>query len=394
MKWFYYSDTNMSADEIEGFLIEKKYSLQSIYKIEDMHQILIENEKSVLFLKANIKYNVYELCQEISVLYPHVYVILIVPDNMENIKKAMHVGASDILRTSSEEEEIIEVILQAEKYMKHRASKEKTYSINIAKKDCRVISVSSPKGGVGRTSLVVNMATAFAKQGQKVAVIDGNLQFGDVALYFDSKPTKTIYEWVKEAYGRSHYCIDQYMVNHNSGVSVFAAPLRPEFFEYIHVEHIQSAIEEMKKLFDVILIDTPGYLSDIELISLKSSEEILVVITNDIPVLRSTKLYVDTLNSINLKGKVKLVANRVVKNKGIDHKKIEEILGLKLFLTLPDQEGIVKNSINEGIPYILTQTRSPISKAVLQLTEILTNNDKADGLLPRKKERKGFLIKK
>lgn len=393
MKWFYYSDTNAPANDIESLLTGKKYSLKSIFKIEDIHQSLVNNEQSVLFIKTNSKYNIYEICQEISVLYPHVYIILIVPDNMENIKKAMHVGASDILRTSSEEEEIKEVIFQAEKYMMHRASKEKVYTINLTKKDCRVISVSNPKGGLGRTSLVVNAAAAFAKQGQKVAVIDANLQFGDVALYFDIKPSRTIYEWVKEAYGRAHYSIDQYMVNHTFGVSILAAPPRPEFFEYINVEHMKTAIEEMKKLFDVILIDTPGYLSDIELISLKSSEEILIVITNDIPVLRTTKLYIDTLDSLNLKGKVKLIENRALKNKGIDNKKIEEILGLELFASLPDQEGIVKTSLNEGVPFILTQTRSSIAKAVIQLTEKLSIHD-GDRLLPRKKERKGFLIKK
>lgn len=394
MNWFYYSDTNAPANEIEELLIRKQYSLKSIFRVEDMHQSLVNNEQSVLFLKSNSKYNVYELCQEISVLYPHVYIIMIVPDNMENIKKAMHVGASDILRSSSEEEEIKEVILQAEKYMKHRASKDKVYSINLSKKDCRVISVSHPKGGTGRTSLIVNSAAAFAKQGQKVAVIDANFQFGDIALYFDLKPTRTIYEWVKEAYGRTNYSIDQYMVTHKSGVSILAAPPRPEFFEHINIEHMRTAIEEMKKLFDIILIDTPGYLSEIELFCLKSSEEILVLITNDLPVLRTTKLYIDTLDSLNLKGKVKLVENRAVKNKGINPKKIEEILGAELFATLPEQENIVRPSLNEGVPYIVSQPRSQIAIAVLKLTEKLSIHD-GDELLPRKKEKRGlFLLKR
>lgn len=393
MNWLYYSDTNAPASDIEELLTRKQYSLKSIYKVEDMHQSLVHSEQSVLFIKTNSKYNVYELCQEVSVLYPHVYNIMIVPDNMENIKKAMHVGASDILRSSSEEEEIKEVILQAEKYMKHRASKEKVYTINLAKKDCRVISVSNPKGGTGRTTLVVNAAAALAKQGHKVAVIDANFQFGDVTLYFDIKPTRTIYEWVKEAYGRTHYSIDQYMVKHSSGVSILAAPPRPEFFEFIQVEHLKAVIEEMKKLFDVILIDTPGYLSEIELMSLKDSEEILVLVTNDIPVLRTTKMYFDTLESLNLKGKVKLIENRASKNKGIDPKKIEGILGVELFASLPDQESIVKTSLNEGVPFILSQARSAIAKAVLQLTDKLMIHD-GDVLLPRKKERKGFLLKK
>ncbi len=78
----------------------KQYSLTNIDKVEDMHEHLLQHQQSVLILKAESKYNVYELCQEVSVLYPHVYIVLIVPENMENMKKAMQVGASDLLRTS------------------------------------------------------------------------------------------------------------------------------------------------------------------------------------------------------------------------------------------------------------------------------------------------------
>lgn len=392
MQWFYFSDTNAQPGGVGTILEKKQQTLNVIHKVENMNEYLLKTDQSVLFIKANSIYNIYELCQELSVLYPHVYIILIVPDNMENLKKAMHSGASDILRTSSEEEEIKEVIFQAEKYMKHRASKENIYTINLTKKNCRVISVSNSKGGTGRTTLVVNAAAAFAKQGKSVAIIDANLQFGDVALYFDIKPNRTIYEWVKEAFGRSHYSIDQYMIKHSSGVSILAAPPRPEFFEIITIEHIHSAIEEMKKLYDIILIDTPGYLSDIHLGCLKSSEEILVLITSDIPVLRTTKLYLDTLESINLRGKVKLILNREAKNSGIKTKKIEEILGSEVYSSIPDNESIVKNSLNEGAPYVVSQSRSPIAKAIIELTEKLSIQE-TDILHPRKKEKKRFLLK-
>jgi pilus assembly protein CpaE len=392
VQWFYYSDTNTSAGSVGTVLVKRQHTLTVIHKVENMNHYLLKNDQMVLFIRANTVYNVYDLCQELSVLYPHVYFIIIVPDNMENIKRAMHVGASDILRTSSEEDEIKEVILQAENYLKHRASKENIYPINLENKDCRVISVSNPKGGTGKTSLVVNAAAAFAKQGKSVAVMDANLQFGDIALYFDIKPNKTIYEWVKEAYGRSHYSVDQYMVKHNCGVSILAAPPRPEFFEFITMEHVKAAIEEMKKQFDIVLIDIPGYLSDIHFGSLKSSEEILLLTTNDIPTLRTTKLYLDTLESINLKGKVKLIINRENKNSSLNLKKIEEILGVEVLSFIPDQENIVKASLNEGIPYVISQSNTPIAKAVMKLTTKLLIQD-SDIILPRKKDKNGFLIK-
>ena len=193
--------------------------------------------------------------------------------------------------------------------MDHRSSKENMYSSHLVKQESRVISICSPRGGIGRTSLTVNLAVAFAKQGKKVAVIDGDLQFGDVAMYFNLKPNRTIYEWVKEAYGRSNFSIDQYMVKHDSGVYILAAPPRPEFFEVVEEVHIITAIEEARKIFDVILIDTSAYLSEIHLNLLEEADDLLLMTKNDLSALRINKLYLDTLESMNLKGKVKVVLN-------------------------------------------------------------------------------------
>ena len=97
LNWLYFSDTNAPAGEIETYLNEMKWKLRSISKLEELHPHLMEGERNVLFIKANSLFNVYELCQELSVIYPHVYIIMIVPDNMENMRKAMHVGAFDLL---------------------------------------------------------------------------------------------------------------------------------------------------------------------------------------------------------------------------------------------------------------------------------------------------------
>ncbi|WP_053361544.1 AAA family ATPase [Bacillus sp. FJAT-27251] len=370
ISWYYFSDTNTPPGEIEAYLAKKEFSLVKTNDIGAIHRHLMEDHQAVLFLRANSIYNVYDLCQEISVLYPHVYIVLIVPDNMENLKKAMHMGASDILRTSYSYEELKESFQQAKKYMEHRAEKSSGQPAFIKGKS-RVIAVSGPKGGVGKTSLAVNLAIASAKKGKRVAVIDAHIQFGDIAMYFNEKPKRTIYEWVKEAYGRSTYSIDQYMMKHDSGVSFLAAPPRPEFFEGITEEHIKAAIEEAKKQFDIVFIDLPGYLSEIHISCLDSADDILLLFTNDISVLRTTKLYLETLETINLKDKVKLILNMHSKKQGLELKKVEEIFDLKIHATLPKQEKIAASAISTGWPFVLADARSQLSKGVLQLSEKL-----------------------
>ncbi len=274
INWVYFSDINTPPGEIQTYFEKQQLPLSSATDIDRLHSLLVGNNQTVLFLEVQTMFNVYDFCQEISAQFPYVYIILIVHEEMENMKRAMLMGASDTLRSTYNLGELSEAVAHAKKFMNQRG---KVYSQlnNTRREKCRVIAVASPKGGVGRTVLTVNLAVALARMGKKVAVIDGNLQFGEVAIYYNVKPKRTIYEWVKEGYGRVNYSINQYMNLVDSEVYVLAAPPRPEFFEGITEKHIHDAVVEAKKEFDVVLIDMPVYLSEIHLRFLDLADEIL-----------------------------------------------------------------------------------------------------------------------
>jgi pilus assembly protein CpaE len=393
VNWYFYSDTNAKAEELESILVSRKQTLKYIQRLDDLLTRLEQTTYAVLFLRANTIYNVYELCEEISVKYPHIYIVIIAPDNMENMKKAMHVGATDILRYSATNEEITEVIIQAHKYMNHRINQEDVPIMNMANKNSRIISICSAKGGLGRTLLTVNLAAAFAKNGKKVAIIDADLQFGDVAMYYDIKPKQTIYEWVKEGFERGQYGIERYLCKHECGVAILAAPPRPEFFEVITEEHIETAITELKKMYDVILIDQTSSISGIHLKGLVHSDDILLLTTSDIPVLKNSKLYIDMLQTLQLSDKIKLILNRDSRSKNIDNKRVEEIMKIPFFSKLPSQDNLTLPSINEGIPFIFKNARSPLSKGILLLSKQLLEKDNVS-LEPVKKPIRRFLLAK
>ncbi|WML59148.1 AAA family ATPase [Neobacillus sp. PS2-9] len=388
INWIYFSDTNTPPGEIKALLEKKQFQLTASNQVEKLHSLLVQNNQSVLFIKAHTLYNVYELCQEISVLYPHVYIILIVADNMENLKKAMLMGASDTLLSSYTDEELSEAIDHAKKYMEHRAKKDSMFHL---KEKSRVMAVATPKGGVGRTLVTVNLAIAFARMGKKVAVIDGNLQFGEVAMYFNSKPKRTIYEWVKEASSRGTYSIEQYMTAVDGDVSILAAPPRPEFFEGISEEHMKEAVEAAKNLYDIVLIDLPVYLSEIHLRCLDLADDILLLASNDIAVLRLSQLYLETLETIQQKDKVKLILNRFEKGKGLELKKIEGIFEMPIYHLLPEQSNVAAASIKSGEPFMLSNSRSQIGKGVWKLAEKLSEQINPV-VTETKKEKRWFLI--
>ena len=390
INWIYFSDSTIPPEEMISLLKEQHFQLTAITHVEDIHWLINEQNQTVLFIKAHTQSNVYELCQEISILYPHVYIILIVPDNTENLKKAMLMGASDTLRWFYSYEELTEAVEHAINYMNHR-SKMDNKLVNIIKERGKVIALTNPKGGVGRTILTVNLAAAFARMGKKVAVIDGNLQFGEVAMYNNVKPKRTIYEWVKEGYGRDNYSISQYMTNVEGGVSILAAPTRPEFFEGISEEHIKVAIEASRVLFDVVLIDMPAHLSEIHLQCLDLADEVLLLTCNELAILRLTLLYLETLDTIRLKNKVKLILNRYVKGQGLELKKIEEILGHSLYHILPEQVNVAVSSIKTGEPFMLSQSKSQLGKAVWNLSGRFFEPTDVDAT-EKKKEKRWSLI--
>ncbi|MEH7352860.1 AAA family ATPase [Neobacillus drentensis] len=392
INWVYFSDTNTFPEEIETLLERQQFNLTVTSQIESLYGLLNNSNQSVLFLNVDKYYNVYDLCQEISVLYPHVYIILIIPEEQENLRQAMLMGASDTLRSSYNLGELSEAVANAKKFMQHRAKKEHSVT-NLVKENSKVIAVSSPKGGVGRTLLTVNLAVAFSKMGKKVAVIDGNLQFGEVSIYYNMKPKRTIYEWVKEGYGHANYSIDQYMTLVDGEVSVLAAPPRPEFFEGISEKHIKEAVEGAKNLFDIVLIDMPVNLSEIHLRFLDLADEILLLTTNEISVLRLSQLYLESLESIMLKDKVKLILNRYVKSQGLDVKKIEEILGVEVHFSLPEQTNVAASSIKAGQPFMLANSRSHLGKAVWKLSQNLFVQ-KSGEVAEMKKDRKWFQVGK
>ncbi|MBS4213281.1 AAA family ATPase [Neobacillus rhizophilus] len=391
INWVYFSDSYTFPEGVSTFLEKQEYTLIFVNQIEKLRQAL-ESQITVLFINVQSQYDVYELSQEISVLYPQVYIILMVPEEMENLKKAMQVGASDTLRTNYRIEDLAETVAHAKKFMQHRAKMEP--SVASLRKDIgRVIAVSGPKGGIGRTVLTVNLAVAYARMGKKVAVIDGNLQFGEISIFYNVKPKRTIYEWVKEGYGQDHYSLRQYMTVVDGDISVLAAPTRPEFFEGITELHMKAAIEEARELFDIILIDLPAYLSDIHLRSLNMADEILLMTGNDLSVLRLTKLYLETLEAIQLKDKVKLVLNRYVKGQGLELNRIEEILESKVYQTLPEQVNVAVSSIKAGQPFMLSNSRSHLGKAVWQMAEN-SNFQKTVEVSGKKKEKKWYQLGK
>lgn len=366
IQWLCYSNNPSNLEEVINYMEDNGVTITLQSEKEEMEQLLKENPDSIIFIEVSNDEQNYQYCDTLSLLYPGAYIVLIGEEMDLDAMKALRCGAKDILSFSSREETVMEVMRRAEKAMQYKGN-------GSIPKDGRVITVCSTKGGVGKTTLIVNLASVLSKKKMKVAVLDFNLQFGDVSLYYDVKPKKTIYEWVKQGYG-SIDKLENFMSKHSSGVDVLPAPIHPEFSEAVNEQHILQLIKECKRQYDYILIDTPPYLTDHTIISLEKSNDVLLMTFMDLATLKNNKIFIETMKALSIKENVKVILNRDYKVKGIDRETVEKILGFPIFGRIPNKEKLITTSINVGKPIVLSNPKSSFSKSIENVANKLMGN--------------------
>ena len=176
----------------------------------------------------------------------------------------------------------------------------------------RILAFYGAKGGVGTTTIAINAAIALHRElGRKVALVDGNLQFGDHRVFLDlGLDRKSIVDLVT-APSIDKDLVRQVMVKHDSGIDLLLAPPTPETAELVHPEHLPVIAAELSSLYDYTLIDIDKRLDDVNLGVFEAAETIFVVMTADLSCLKNVRLIIETMDHLGYPAeKVQLVLNR------------------------------------------------------------------------------------
>ena len=232
-----------------------------------------------------------------------------------------------------------------------------------------VICVLGLKGGSGKTLTSVNLAVSLAESGHSCAILDLDLQFGDVALAMGLSPARTIYDLVRSGGSLDADKLDDFLLEHSSGARALVAPVRPDQAAMITVPFLSEVQRLLGEMFEFVVIDTPPSFAPEVISSVDSSNDVLVVAMRDTLSLKNTKLGLETLERMEYdRRRVKILLNRANTNVGIEREDVLAILGRDVDVLVPSHRDITR-SVNQGQP-IAMQRSSEAARSFRALADM------------------------
>lgn len=286
-------------------------------------------------------------------------ILLLAPTaDAKTIKRAMESGIARVIDIDSGEHAIrTHIMTAANRDQNRRSSVQK-----IASYDSKVVACYSPKGGTGKTTLAVNLAYALVSMNKKIALIDLNLQFGEVGVFLDIPKGDTIADMAEE-HSFELSTVKSYLIRHSSGIQVMLSSSSPEYAELIRPEHIDAILSALRTEFDYVILDMGSAMGDCAVAALETADTILLVVNEDIAALHDAKRGMRLLEALNLQDKVKVVINK----EGISSITVKNVTGLldaSPVLVIPYDLKSAMMAVNRGIPMLSCAPNSKASKEI------------------------------
>jgi len=239
---------------------------------------------------------------------------------------------------------------------------------------CQVIAVAGAIGGVGTTSLAVNLGCALAKDAKNsVVLVDLDLCLGDADVFLDTIPDYTLVDVAQNVTRLDFSLLKRSLTKHASGLFLLPRPVQLEDISLVTAQDLQRVIGLLKATFTHLVLDLSKSYSPIDLVALEMASHILLVTQLDLPCLRNVvRLMMSFSQMSGLADKVKIVVNRAGLESGqITLKKAQDTIGREIFWQLPNDYRTMIEVRNNGVPLIEQAPKAAITQAIVALAEAL-----------------------
>jgi pilus assembly protein CpaE len=236
----------------------------------------------------------------------------------------------------------------------------------------RMVAVYSPKGGVGTTTIAVNVAVAHAiTRPGRVLIVDLDLQFGQVATHLNVTPRQTVADLARDEQSqREPELLRTYATRHEaSGLDVLAAPGSPELADLVTAAHVERILETALLAYEAVVVDAGSTLDERSLAALEGAEVVLLPVYPEISALKAVHSFLDFVNEAgSIASKTTFVLNSLFAKELLKMRDVESGLGAKVSLTLPYDPFLYLKAVNEGNPVVIGAARTPLAAALLKLS--------------------------
>jgi pilus assembly protein CpaE len=235
----------------------------------------------------------------------------------------------------------------------------------------KLLLIYSPKGGTGCSTIATNLAIALHQvTSQKVALVDTSLQFGDVDVLLNLQGQRSIADAASQVGHLDTVLLSALMSAHPSGIRVLAAPPSPEMAEAISVDIIKTILGVILQEFDYAVVDTWSKLDDIVLTTLDLADRVLVVMTPEIPSVKSAKQFLEIAEALQFPlERIDLILNKMMPRDGIRPEQLEGNIKHKILVRLDFDPKSARQATNQGLPLIVSEPKHPLSQAFITLAQ-------------------------
>jgi pilus assembly protein CpaE len=288
------------------------------------------------------------------------------------MRKAMLAGVKDYLAAPVKEEDLIasiNTVIAQEERRRARLAGETDEPVSAG----TVLTVFGAKGGIGKTTIATNLATALVqKTNSSVVVVDLDTRFGDVAILMDIPVERSIADMAVPEEEITREMLQECIYTHNTGVAILPAPIRPTDWRNVHAGHIERIVRLLMQTYDYVILDTPVTFNDIVARALELATMVVLVATVDMAALKDTLLAIDMLRSWNFpQEKIKLVINATNEATTVQPQEIKRMLGRDVFWSVPYDRNIA-TATQLGMPVVVAKPHSKAADSLVEMAYALS----------------------
>jgi pilus assembly protein CpaE len=242
--------------------------------------------------------------------------------------------------------------------------------------DHQVLAIFSPKGGAGRTTIATNLALALKREtNQRVALVDANLQFGDVGVLLNLNPKNKSMLDAVEGGEPDKDIVDSVMIDHSTGIRVLLAPPSPEGADLVTPAYLRKMVDMLRASHDWVVVDLPSGLNDHSLGVLDAADQILVIAALEITTIKNVRLFLEVADQLDYeRSKLRLVINRSDAAQGIRIGDVEASIRRPIDGSIVSDGRLAVLAVNRGVPFVVSHPESPLSRDVITLARTMAGD--------------------